>query len=457
MALTFLSFRRLAALALCFAAACAQVPTAPAPEPIFLDFPPMRGFVAQSPGPATRANSQIAADFMDLSFEMESGRPLAVLTRFEGPITVRTAGNLPPAAMRDLRALIGRLRSEARIDINLTSETQANIVIQTIPARAMQRIAPNAACFVVPRVQSWDELRAARNSDILDWGTLERRDKAAIFIPIGATPQEMRDCLHEELAQALGPLNDLYSLPDSVFNDDNIHAVLTGFDMLILRTYYAPSLRNGMSREEVAARLPALLAQYNPRGQRGAGQPTPRTSRLWKGMMEAALSDGMSDSRRRQAAARAIEIGQSQGWTGTRAGFAQYAYGRLQIGNDPAQALTAFNAASRAYGQDRDTQIHAAHVALQLAAPTLISGDADRVIAITQAAIPIARRHENAGLMSLLMMFQAEALDLRGDTDAAMALRLDSLGWALYGFGDRDAVIAQLNEIASLPPQEPPS
>jgi len=34
------------------------------------------------------------------------------------------------------------------------------------------------------------------------------------------SPQEVRDCLHEELAQALGPLNDLYRLPDSVFNDD---------------------------------------------------------------------------------------------------------------------------------------------------------------------------------------------------------------------------------------------
>jgi hypothetical protein len=38
-----------------------------------------------------------------------------------------------------------------------------------------------------------------------------------------------------------------------------------------------------------------------------------------------------------------------------------------------------------------------------------------------------------------------------------MALRLDSLGWALYGFGSREAVIERLNEIASLPPQTPPS
>jgi hypothetical protein len=38
-----------------------------------------------------------------------------------------------------------------------------------------------------------------------------------------------------------------------VFNDDNIHAVLTSFDMLILRTYYDPALRNGMTRGQAAA------------------------------------------------------------------------------------------------------------------------------------------------------------------------------------------------------------
>ena len=455
------TFRRLLALSIMFMTACTPVPQSPTLPTRTMgladSLPPMRSFAGNSVYTPTRSNREIGKDFMDLSFRMESGRPVARLTRFEAPISVRVTGQVPASLTPDLRALLGRLRNEAGIDIFMTGADTASITIEAIPRAVLNAAVPRAACFVVPRVQSWEELRAARNSGILDWGTLERREKAAIFIPNEATPQEMRDCLHEELAQALGPLNDLYSLPDSVFNDDNIHAVLTGFDMLILRTYYAPALRNGMSRDEVAARLPALLAQFNPRGQGAGGMLTPRTSRLWKASIEEALSDGTSDSRRRQAAARAIEIGRSQGWTGTRAGFAQYAYGRLQIGNDAGQAIAAFNAASRAYSQDPATQIHMAHVALQLAAPALISGDADRAIAITQAAIPVARRHENAGLLSLLMMFQAEALDLRGDTDAGMALRLDSLGWALYGFGNRNAVIDQLNEIASLPPQVPPS
>ena len=449
--------KRLVAGAVLFAAACAEVPVSDAPTPIRLDFPPMKSFASNSPGPATRANSQIAADFLDLTFEMESGRPLPILTRFEGLITVRVAGPTTPQLNRDLDNLIARLRNEAGLDIRLTDNIDANIAVQLIPTRDLQRVAPNAACFVVPRVQSWSELRSARNSGILDWGTLERREKAAIFIPSDATPQETRDCLHEELAQALGPINDLYRLPDSIFNDDNIHAVLTGFDMLILRVLYAPDLRNGMSRDAVAQALPRILARLNPRGERIAAPREVRTPQGWKNLIEAALTDERSDRQRRLAAAQAIDASAAMGLGGAREGFAQYAYGRLQIENDGSRALEAFNEANRIFARTPETTLHRAYIAAQLAAYTLISGDAEATISITSAAIPVARQYQNAALMSLLMMFQAEALDLQGNTDAGMALRLDSLGWGLYGFGTRSEVVDRLNEIASLAPRTPPS
>ena len=37
------------------------------------------------------------------------------------------------------------------------------------------------------------------------------------------------------------PANDLYRLPNSVFNDDNIHTIPTDFDMMVLRATYAPN------------------------------------------------------------------------------------------------------------------------------------------------------------------------------------------------------------------------
>lgn len=448
--------RRLALVVLTVLAACAP----PAPHPSVATranafseaLPPMRSFPAAPASRPTRSNADIAIDFLDLTFRMESGRAVPVMTRFEQPVSVRVTGMPPPSLVSDLRGLLARLRSEAGIDIFLSGGPEANITIEAIPRSELQRVVPRAACFVVPRVSGWQEFLAARRTPQIDWTTLTRRDRATIFVPADVAAQEIRDCLHEELAQALGPLNDLYRLPDSVFNDDNIHAVLTGFDMLVLRAYYAPELRSGMSRGEVAARLPALLARLNPAGESIPRRATNDTSRDWIDAMETALSPGGSPYVRRRAAEDAINLSRAFGWRGTRPGFAYYAYGRLQVSNDTDLARAAFEQAAREFRTVPGAGIYEAHVAVQLAAFSLSSGDAEGTLRLVDGAIPIAARAENAALLSTLMMFRAEALDLLGRSGEAEAVRLDSLGWARYGLGSEHNVRARLAEIAALNP-----
>ncbi|SFR41160.1 Protein of unknown function [Yoonia tamlensis] len=448
--------KRIAAFAFACLTACTPAPQASqTAQPTLLEFPQMRSFGTPTPTPPQRPNSEIAGDILDLAFAMETGQPLPVLTRFEQPITLRTAGNLPAHMSRDLELLLARLRAEAGIDISRSNAARANIVIEIVTPAQMRRVAPNAACFVVPRVQSWAELQRSRRNGALNWATLTTREHAAIFIPSGTPPQEARDCMHEELAQALGPLNDMYRLPDSVYNDDNIHAVLTGFDTLVLRAFYDDQLHSGMTRAQVAARLPGILARINPGGQRAGGAADPATPRDWKSAIETALNGRLTPAARRNAAARAIDIGEEIGWTGARRGFAYYVYGRLQIAHDASAALRSFNTAFAIFSPDRTLDIHAAHVAVQLAAATLVARDPQATIAITDQAIPIAQRYENAALLSQLLMFKAEALDLQGNTEAASAQRLDSLAWGRYGFGSRDEVIDRLNEIASLARDNP--
>lgn len=447
---------RFAAFALCFMASCTPLPQ-DAPPSRAAGFaqalPPMQVFETHFVAPAARPNSEIAQDFLDLSFRMESGRSVAQMTRFEGPITVRATGAVNPTMLRDLEELLARLRTEARLDIQMVPTTYpASITVEAVPRATLQAVVPKAACFVVPRLTSWAAFKTARHTSKVDWTTLTRRDRAAIFVPSDVAPQETRDCLHEELAQALGPLNDLYRLPDSVFNDDNIHAVLTGFDMLILRTFYAPDLRNGMSRSEAAARVPGILARLNPAGARAVGVPVSETSRDWIEAMETALTRAKPAADRRAAAQKAIALGTSLGWTGARAGFAYYAYGRLEVGNNPNAALAAFNAAETRYSQSSTTQIHAAHAAVQQAAFALAAGDAERTIALSDRWADVAAAHQNAALLATLLMFKAAALEMRGDTAQAESLRLDSLGWARYGFGSDKNVSARLNEIAALRP-----
>lgn len=444
---------RFAIFALSVMASCSPIPQdAPASRAVAMTqaLPAIKLFNTNFVAPATRSNSDIAQDFLDLSFRMESGRSMATFTRFEGPITVRATGQTNPLMIRDLQDVIARFRAEARIDISLVDASQpASITIEAVPREVMQAAVPRAACFVVPRLTSWREFKIARRTPQVDWTTLTRRDRAAIFVPANVAPQEARDCLHEELAQALGPLNDLYRLPDSVFNDDNIHAVLTGFDMLILRTYYDPVLSNGMTRGEVAARLPSILARHNPRGERGEGLPLNDTSRDWIASIETALAPGASPTSRRNAAKHAISLGRAFGWSGPRAGFAQYAYGRLEVGNNPAAALASFNAAEIEYRASNTTQIHAAHIAVQQAAFALAAGDTTRVISLADAWSDIAAEHQNAALLATLLMFKAQAYEMRGEIAQAESLRLDSLGWARYGFGSDANVQARLKEIAS--------
>ena len=444
--------RRLAAaLALAaLAAGCAPpgeiASRAPAPDAL----PPMRVFDRAPPALPLPSNAVLARDFMDLSFRMESGARLPVLTRYEEPIRVAVAGPQAPTLAPDLDALLRRMRREARLDIRRARPGEANVVIETVPRRTMRRLVPEAACFVVPNVASWAEYRRTRRSGAADWTRLARRERTAIFVPDEIPPQELRDCLHEELAQAVGPLGDLWRLPGSVFNDDNFHAVLTSQDMILLRASYAPELASGMGEAEVAARLPAILARLNPAGGRPAPVGARTQGRAYAEAIEAALGESRPEAARRAAAARAAAISAGEG--GAREGFALYALGRLTLASDPEAADRTLARAAALYERDPRTAVHAAHVGLQRAALALRRGDAAEAAALARRHGRAALDGQNAALRAALGLIEAEALELQGRGRAARAVRLDSLGWARYGFGS-DEVRARLEEIAALAPR----
>lgn len=419
--------------------------------------PPMKTFGRAEVRASVVANADMVRDFIELSFQMESGRPLPVMTRFENDITLRVTGSPPPTLNGDLSALLGRLRDEADITITPTISPDANITIQSVSRKDIRRLLPQAACFVAPNVSSLREYRAARRSPRTNWTLLQTREKVAIFIPNDVSAQEARDCLHEELAQALGPLNDLYRLPNSVFNDDNVHTVLTNFDMLILRATYAPELASGMSRSDVAGRLPALFARLNPAGQTGprpAPSPTPPE---WRDAIQTALGPGASRSVRRSATDDAVRIATELGWRDNRRGFAHYAKARVLQATDPAAAKREYMRADQFYARSSSTRLHRAYVATQLAAYEIANGNAERALRLIEPNIDLARQSQNAALLATLQLLQAEALILAGRDSEARTVTLDSLGWARYGFGPDWAVRAKQREIYALNPGNAPA
>lgn len=416
------------------------------------DLPAMKTFPPGRATPPQRSNAGIARDILALEFQMESGRDLPRLTRFSGPITIALTGDVPPTAATDLSRLLDRLRAEAGIDVTPVAAGPASITVEFLPRRRLQAVVPQAACFVVPRVSNWSEYRRARRTDRVDWTRLTTRDQVAVFIPSDTAPQEIRDCLHEEVAQALGPLNDLFELSDSVFNDDNFHTVLTGFDMLVLKVHYAPELANGMDRAAVAARLPAVLSRLNPGGGPGTPLPPTPTPRPWIEAMETALGPKGTPDQRRSAARQALQIARSQGWADSRLGFSFFAVGRLSLAEDADAAVGALADAARIYRTLPDADIHVAHIDVQMAALALSAGQPADAIKLANRAMPAVTRSQNAALLASLLMIKAEALEMTGNPVQAQALRLDSFGWARYGFGTEDEVRRHLTEFAVLSP-----
>ena len=79
--------------------ACMPVPSEDTPTRAAVvapsSLPPMKVFTVPRPTRPALANSDLIRDFLDLAFRLESGRDLAVFTRFEGPISIRLTGAPP--------------------------------------------------------------------------------------------------------------------------------------------------------------------------------------------------------------------------------------------------------------------------------------------------------------------------------------------------------------------------
>jgi len=444
-----------AAMALSLAGCAAALPPPPAPLPADTGaaLPPMRRFGPARPLPPARANADMAVDFVDLTMALENGTPLPVFTRFDTPVTLALTGAATPVFDTELDQLIARLRREAGIDIR-RGPAPAAITVEAVRRADLDRVVPQAACFVLPLATTWAAFRADTRAAGLDWADLTDRRAATIFIPADISPQEIRDCLHEEVAQALGPVNDLFRLEDSVFNDDNMHGVLTGFDMLMLRAAYDPALASGMTRSAVAARLPAILARLNPAGEAVAARGIAPTPPEWRTATVRALGPGRPAVQRRQAALRALALAQAAGWQDVRLGLSLLTAGRLSTGRDAGFALEAFFEAGQVYGARPATAVHAAQVGIQVAAFALVAADYAAVLRLTARHIPAARQAENGALLGDLLLVRAAALDATGAADRAAEIRGDGLAWARYGLGSEAAVLRRAAEIAALLPPE---
>ncbi|MBL4805993.1 MAG: DUF2927 domain-containing protein [Rhodobacteraceae bacterium] len=386
----------------------------------------------------------MAQDFMDLVFRTETGQTIPGLLKYQGPIRVSLSPALS-AYRGDLNGVLQTIRTGAGIDIATGSNAQ--IHIRQVPAAAMERAFPTAACVVASGVSSWAAFRRGENQR---WSRQMHLQKAAIFIPDNAPPYIVRACLNEEIAQALGPVNDLYRIADSVFNDDNVHNRLTRFDLLMLRLLYSTELTAGASAAQVSAQLPALLDTLNPAGRINGGAA--RSDNSWKAVIETAMTGSNPRGNRIAAAQRATSM--ARGFGDHRLVHSLLVYGRLNLRNAPERAAPAFQEAyTLSLNQLGPNNLRTALTAMHIAAVALAARQYDDVITLTTTALSVAKAHQDPVLESGIQGLRALAFRGLGQDRQAASARLDSLAQARYAFGaDAARVAAAQAELAGLIP-----
>ncbi len=224
--------------------------------------------------------------------------------------------------------------------------------------------------------------------------------------------------------------------------------------MLILRAYYSPEIRNGMSRSQVSAILPKLLARLNPIGESIPAIRLQKTSRAWVQAIEVALGPRASSDKRRTAAFDAVKIATDNGYRDHRLGFAHYARAQVSLGPDPKTAASDFAHAyaifKTLFGTD---DIHTAQVSVQMASLSLSAGRFDTALKFINESLPVAQRSQNASLLFSLLAMKSEVYDGLGRFADAKTLRKEAISWGYYGLATRSDISKRLELVASLRPR----
>ncbi|MCI4662914.1 MAG: DUF2927 domain-containing protein [Neomegalonema sp.] len=283
-------------LALGGVSACASM-TPPRATPYALGPRPI-GAITHAPmtaGPVHRANASLARDLIDLTTMTEHGEALPGVNKLETPIEVgfNNPGFEPYRA--HLQAMLANLRHQTGVEIYLEPspvKPASRIRLRFEPRGPYEDYAPEAMCFFNDSTAAITHLADRKRQS--GFGKVSPPANISIYIPLDLPPHDVRTCFYEEILQGMGPLNDLFRLPDSIFNDENSHLRPTKFDLLMLKALYDPRIKPGMSREQAEPIAREILAEINPAGEApGASSlmPAPDLEAFWRAIIDLELSN----------------------------------------------------------------------------------------------------------------------------------------------------------------------
>jgi len=428
------------ALAACASGAQRTEPFAVAPKPAL----PYTGAAVDAP--IHGSNADHVDNLIDLYYRTEWNDTRQGLAKWSQPVTV----SLDSPSLQDYRPFLGeylaRLRTEGGVDIRLADQGQGAISVVTASAEKMRRSFATAYCLVIPKRMSFDQLLGSLNSpEKIDWTLVETIDGATVFIPGNASPYQVRACLMEEVAQALGPGNDLFYLADSIFNDDGAHVVPTAFDMLSLRVLYDPSLKAGMTMAEAKPLISDLVDRMNPFGAGVPRGPHYQPAPEWKDAILASSAYGVPVATQLAIAEEAVRLARDFSATDPRRGFSFERLGRAYLSRGQTEkAEFAFRRAIAAYELsvgEQDVRVASARVGLAIALNE--QRKSDQALTEIDLALPVLAAHDTEDRITRALKERHDAQAALGHDQEALQTALMGVDWALYTLGADYGELAQ--------------
>jgi Protein of unknown function (DUF2927) len=225
-------------------------------------------FATEVPGVVSRQRAErksfTDAEIMDGFFKTAFGAEFQLagrvdrIRKYDAPVRVFVDSNRP-----DRKAQLGRVVADigkriAHLDIAMTTDSDAaNVTVKMVRDRDLYRTI--TASYGEDRAR---EIRASLDPQCLsgfrknDAFEIQHSD---VILTVDSGDFTFLDCAYEELLQSLGPINDTSSVPWTMFNDDVQMGFFDIYDQYILNILYHPSIKAGMTVQEVKAVLPQVL------------------------------------------------------------------------------------------------------------------------------------------------------------------------------------------------------
>ena len=208
-------------------------------------------------------DAEITQGFFKLTFgaEFHTAGRVDRIRKYDGPVRVFIDSRAKPDRTSQVTDAVAKISEHVRhLDISVTRDrAEANMIVTVVRDRDLNR--------TIRSVYGPARARSIRRS--LDPQCLSgfRKDESfriahsEVILVADAGEFVFRECVYEEMLQALGPINDDDSIPWTMFND-NVHVgFFDVYDQYILNLLYHPRIRPGMTRAEVTTILPEILPE----------------------------------------------------------------------------------------------------------------------------------------------------------------------------------------------------